>query len=90
MVAKAKTTAPETFESLYAALEETARKLEQGNLPLEESLALYEQGAGLVAKLRALLEGAEARIQTVHRQFDGDVRLGPDEDEPDFEDEDDE
>ncbi|MFN0095341.1 MAG: exodeoxyribonuclease VII small subunit [Dehalococcoidia bacterium] len=87
MAARAKSATPATFEALYTELEETARKLEQGNLPLEESLALYEQGAALVAKLRVLLQGAEARIQTVHRGFEGDVDLGPSDDEPDFDDE---
>ncbi|WBL36341.1 exodeoxyribonuclease VII small subunit [Tepidiforma flava] len=49
--------ASERFEALYAQLEEHARRLEQGNLPLEESLKLYEEGAALVDRLRAILEG---------------------------------
>lgn len=51
-----------TFESLYAALEEKARRLEQGNLPLEESLRLYDDGAKLVDQLRTILEKAELQV----------------------------
>jgi exodeoxyribonuclease VII small subunit len=55
----------ESFEALFAELEEKARRLEEGNLPLEESLALYEAGAALVARLRVILEAAELRIRNV-------------------------
>ena len=57
--------AEESFEALFAALEEKSRRLEQGNLGLEESLRLYEEGAGLVEKLRTILASAELRIRTV-------------------------
>ena len=50
------------FEELYTALEEKARRLEQGNLPLEESLKLYEEGAALVHRLREILDSAELRL----------------------------
>lgn len=59
-----------TFEELYSALEDKARKLEQGNLPLEESLKLYEEGAALVDRLRVILEKAELRVRTVQGRFD--------------------
>ncbi len=52
-----------TFETLYAALEEHARKLEEGGLPLEESVATYEKGAAIAGQLRELLQKAEARIR---------------------------
>ncbi len=61
-----------SFEQLYAALEGKARALEQGNLPLEESLTLYEEGAALAARLREILEAAELRIRTVQRGPDVD------------------
>jgi exodeoxyribonuclease VII small subunit len=59
-----------SFEELYAALEEKARKLEQGNLPLEESLKLYEEGAALADRLRAILAAAELRIRNVRQRFE--------------------
>lgn len=62
--------AEETFEELYGSLEEKARRLEQGNLPLEESLRLYEEGAGLVDQLRTILETAELRVKTLQGRLD--------------------
>ena len=79
---KRKTEADESFEALYAALEEKARKLEMGNLPLEESLALYEEGAAVAARLREILAAAELRIQTVHRRYEPEP--APPEDADDF------
>lgn len=54
-----------SFEALYQQLEEKARLLEAGNLPLEASLKLYEDGAALVDQLRQVLDAAELRIRTV-------------------------
>ena len=53
----------QSFEELVAQLEERARKLESGNIPLEESIATYEEGAALVEQLRKLLGDAELRVQ---------------------------
>ena len=64
-----------SFEALYAQLEEKARKLEQGNLPLEESLALYEEGAAIVDRLRTLLEAAELRIRNVQARTSPGERM---------------
>lgn len=64
----------ETFEALYAQLEEHARRLEQGNLPLEEALEVYAAGAAIVGRLREILERAELRLETIERQLDGDRR----------------
>ncbi|MEX0784615.1 MAG: exodeoxyribonuclease VII small subunit [Dehalococcoidia bacterium] len=66
--------ADETFEVLYGQLEEKARKLEQGNLPLEESLKLYEEGAALVDRLRTILEGAELRVKTLQTHLEQDLQ----------------
>lgn len=60
------------FEALYAALEEKARRLEQGNLPLEESLALYEQGVALAGQLREILDGAESRVRMLRVKVEED------------------
>ena len=62
----------QSFETLYAALEERARRLEQGNLSLEDSLKLYEEGAAVVAELRTVLDAAELRVRTVRSQVDSD------------------
>lgn len=53
----------QSFEELVAQLEERARKLESGNVPLEEAMTTYEEGAALVEQLRKLLDEAELRVQ---------------------------
>jgi exodeoxyribonuclease VII small subunit len=61
-----------TYEQAFAQLEEILVRLEQGDLPLEESLALFEQGAALAAYCSRKLEEAELRV----RQWQpGDVTL---------------
>ena len=53
----------QSFEELVSQLEERARKLEAGNIPLEEAMTTYEEGAALVEQLRKLLGEAELRVQ---------------------------
>jgi exodeoxyribonuclease VII small subunit len=59
----------EPFEVLYTRLEETVAKLEGGNLSLEESLALYEEGMKLAVQCQERLQGAELRITKLQAQF---------------------
>jgi len=54
-----------TFEQAFAELEESVRMLEHGDLPLEESLALYERGQELSAYCAKLLDEAELKVQQV-------------------------
>ena len=60
-----------SFEDLYHELEETVRKLESGDLPLADSLALFERGAGLAEQCNALLDGAELRVRQLTVRPDG-------------------
>ena len=50
------------FEAAIAELESVVKKLEDGDLPLEQSLALYERGVQLSRFCHARLEEAERRI----------------------------
>ncbi len=61
-----------TFEQLYAELEEIVRRLEAGDLPLAESLTLFERSAALVERCNALLDNAELRVREL-TQGPGDV-----------------
>jgi exodeoxyribonuclease VII small subunit len=54
-----------TFEQAFAELEESVRALERGDLPLEESLALYERGQELAAHCAKLLDEAELKIAQI-------------------------
>ncbi len=51
------------YEAAFAQLEEVLERLERDDLPLEESLILYEQGVTLSAHCSALLDSAELRVQ---------------------------
>ncbi len=50
------------FEKAFATLEEIVRRLEGGELPLEEALALYERGMALAQHCQSLLDQAELRV----------------------------
>jgi len=52
-----------TFEAAFAQLEEIVGKLEGGDLPLDEALALFEQGQKLAAWCSATLDEAELKVQ---------------------------
>ncbi len=52
-----------SYEAAFADLENVLQKLERDDLPLEESLVLYEQGVSLAAHCAALLDSAELRVQ---------------------------
>ncbi len=54
--------APRGFEDALAELEDHVRKLDGGELPLEEALRLFERGVGLVRECQELLDDAERRI----------------------------
>ena len=52
-----------TFEQAYAQLEEIVTQLETGDLPLADSVALYERGQQLARLCGAMLDTAELRVQ---------------------------
>jgi exodeoxyribonuclease VII small subunit len=52
-----------TFESALSQLEEIVGKLEAGDLPLDEALALFEQGQKLAAFCGARLDEAQLKVQ---------------------------
>ncbi|MEL7489119.1 MAG: exodeoxyribonuclease VII small subunit [Pseudomonadota bacterium] len=53
------------FEKALAELENIVQKLESGNAPLEESIALYERGAALKAHCDATLKSAQEKIDKI-------------------------
>lgn len=53
-----------TFEENYASLQEVTKRLEEGNLSLEESVALYTQGVRLVAACQEALNQAKLVLTT--------------------------
>lgn len=51
-----------TFEQAMAALDATVRRLDSGELPLDQALAAFEEGVRLQARCQELLDQAEQRI----------------------------
>lgn len=60
-----------TFEASMGRLEQIVRSLEQGNVPLEESLKLFEEGTELVRSCGKLLDEAELKVKQVMTAADG-------------------
>ena len=60
-----------SFETSLEALEEIVHKLEQGDLALEESLVLFEQGIRLSRECQERLSQAERRIELLLRDQQG-------------------
>jgi exodeoxyribonuclease VII small subunit len=59
------------FEASLAALEKIVRELERGDLPLEESLKLFEQGVKLSRECQERLNQAERRVEMLLRDTEG-------------------
>lgn len=60
-----------TFEESMGRLEQIVRAMEQGNVPLEESLKLFQEGTELVRSCGKLLDDAQLQIQKVMTAADG-------------------
>jgi exodeoxyribonuclease VII small subunit len=60
-----------SFEASLEALEQIVRQLESGDLPLEKSLELFEQGIRLSRECQERLSQAERRIEVLLRDNQG-------------------
>ena len=60
-----------SFEEALRALEGVVRSLESGEVPLDESIALYERGEALRKACQARLDAAQARIEKIVQGADG-------------------
>ena len=57
-----------TFEEAMAALEQVVGALERGEVPLEQSIALFERGAALKAHCADKLKDAEEKVELIRAQ----------------------
>ena len=64
-----------SFETSLAELEQIVGKLESGDLPLEESLELFEKGIKLSRECRTRLTNAERRIEILMKDADGGLSV---------------
>ena len=69
------------FEESLAELEQLVERMEQGNLPLEESLKLFERGVQLTRSCQKALKDAEQKVQVLLEE-NGEPTLKPFADEP--------
>ena len=60
-----------TFEKALAELEQIVGRLERGDVPLAESIAIYERGEALKNHCAKLLGEAEARVEKIRLNADG-------------------
>ncbi|MBY6128998.1 exodeoxyribonuclease VII small subunit [Qipengyuania aquimaris] len=60
-----------SFEEALRALENVVRSLESGDVPLDESIALYERGEELRKACQARLDAAQAKIEKIVAGADG-------------------
>jgi exodeoxyribonuclease VII small subunit len=65
-----------TFEASLEALEQIVHQLESGDLPLEKSLELFEQGIRLSRECQERLSQAERRIEVLLRDNQGRPVVG--------------
>lgn len=70
-----------SFEQSLSRLDEIVRHLEKGDLPLSESLALYEEGTGLIKQCSEMLDEAEQKVVKLKKGPDREPIELPFEDE---------
>lgn len=60
-----------SFEDALRALEDVVRRLESGEVPLDDSITLYERGEALRKHCQTRLDAAQARIEKIVAEPDG-------------------
>ena len=70
-----------SFEQSLARLDEIVRHLEKGDMPLSESLSLYEEGTALLASCSKMLDEAEQKVVKLKKGADRSPVEMPFEDE---------
>jgi exodeoxyribonuclease VII small subunit len=74
MAAKKKE-APGTFEDALGRLEEIVQQLEQGDVPLEQAMHLYEEGLALSRLCAGKLKSAELVLKRLSKDAEGNFSL---------------
>lgn len=65
------------FEKAMERLEEIVTTMERGEAPLEESLALFSEGAKLAKQCAAMLDKAEQQVTKLTKSSDGALKEAP-------------
>ncbi len=62
-----------SFEDALKRLEETVRALESGEVPLDDSLKIFEEGVALVKLCNSKLDNAEQKVSILLRNEEGNI-----------------
>ncbi len=73
--------AEKKFEAALTRLEEIVQELEQGDIPLDQSLKLFEEGIRLSRICNKRLEDAERKVEILMKDKDGAIKAEPFEEE---------
>jgi exodeoxyribonuclease VII small subunit len=76
-MARAKQTPPKSFEDALEELERILADIEGGQVPLEQSLVMYERGQFLIQHCRAVLSRAEKQIEVLSKGEGGELTASP-------------
>ena len=66
-----------SFEDAMRELEKVVSDLERGDVPLEQSIALYERGAQLKQRCQTKLKEAEEKVALITQEGEGNIGLKP-------------
>ncbi|NQY97929.1 MAG: exodeoxyribonuclease VII small subunit [Henriciella sp.] len=77
MATKATPVKDMSFEEALAELETIVRQLEQGDVELEKSIAIYERGAELKKHCESRLKAAELKVEQIVQGSDGAPKTEP-------------
>ena len=70
---------PTSFEEAFTRLESVVRRLESGQMSLDQSTALFEEGMKLAKECNEMLNGAELKIQRLQQGLAEQLNLVSDE-----------
>lgn len=71
-----------SFEESIRLLKEIVDKIEQGQIPLQDSLDQYEKGMSLIKHCRGILQKAEKRIEKISREEQAEEETAEEQSEP--------
>jgi len=71
-----------TFEQAIHQLKDIVSKIEQGEIPLQDSLDQYEKGMALIKHCRDILQKAEKRIEKISKEEPPEAEKGREDTEP--------
>ena len=70
-------TKSQSFEESLNRLEEIVRRLDDGSVPLEEAMKLFQEGTGLAARCSKLLDRAELEVVKLTKSPEGTIEEVP-------------